>query len=309
MDESRAAEDYGWLKEPLPEAPPLRPLRRWTSERPVIAFVTPFLPLLAVVSMVSLFFAGLGFPELETLVFAALGATCLIALTRRAARRRRAAACRRFASEPWKHDRAWNERGVTRSWLVRMAAAVQPRSRPLLAVTLVLLMWGVLALTGSRRLVGALMICAGLIWPSLVAWRIHGMGDTRLTYSKFPFHPGERVTLFFGMSDGGAQFRRAEFRLFHAREFRDGTLGLQRGTEVGVAIREHHPPSPLPGPDFDVEVAFNVPDDAMGTRLTDDLPQYWVLEVRGSTTAGPYFERFLVPIYERPAVPLPEGAA
>jgi hypothetical protein len=57
----------------------------------------------------------------------------------------------------------------------------------------------------------------------------------------------------------------------------------------------------LPGPDFDVEVAFDVPEAAPGTRIADRFPRYWVLDVRGDTSSGPYAETFLIPIYERPA--------
>ena len=142
---------------------------------------------------------------------------------------------------------------------------------------------------------------------SLAAWRIHGFGDSHLTFTKFPFHPGEPVTLHFGMSEGGAQFRRVVFCLAHVQEFAGGTLNLQRGTRRCFTGFDHRPPGPLPGPDFDVELTFDVPESAPGTRISDRFPRYWVLEVRGATTSGPYFERFLVPIYDRP--PAPDVAA
>jgi hypothetical protein len=144
-------------------------------------------------------------------------------------------------------------------------------------------------------------ICAAATLLALAAWRIHGVGDSHLTFTKFPFHPGEPVTLYFRMSEGGAQFRRVEFCIAHVQEFAGGTLNLQRGTRRCFTGFDRRPPGPLPGPDFDVELTFDVPESAPGTRISDRFPRYWVLDVRGATTSGPYFERFLVPIYARPA--------
>ena len=101
------------------------------------------------------------------------------------------------------------------------------------------------------------------------------------------------------MDSGGADFRRVEFRLSRV---------LQSGAE-GVRIRpisERRPPGTLPGSDFDVEVSFDVPEGARGTRLSDESPYYWVLDVLAATSSGPYAETFLIPIYDRPASPTAE---
>jgi hypothetical protein len=302
MDDAGDADDFDWLREPLPERPDLRPLRRWASEH--VARTLAWWVFGTAWTCTWLGLGRLGRSNVEvlvTLVLALYGLMGSIAALERLSRRRRAAACRRFPLEPWRHDRAWNDRGETRSWFVR---AFVDRPSPAFWARWI---WtvgvaSVAALTSlgawSAAAAVAVGLAASLAWR---AWRIHGAGDSNLYFTKFPYHPGETVTLHFGMSEGGAQFRRVEFSLFHVREFKGGWLGMQRGTGAAPRGVERRPPGLLPGPDFDVEVSFDVPAEAPGTRLADDLPSYWVLDVRGVTSAGPYVERFLVPIYERPA--------
>jgi hypothetical protein len=137
-------------------------------------------------------------------------------------------------------------------------------------------------------------------WQSWTHWRAQRAGDGRATYANFPFHPGERVTLYFGMSDGGASFERVEFALRHVKEFADGWGRWRRGAVATFELKEHRPPGLLPGPGQDVELSFDLPARARTTRLSADPPEYWVLDVRGNTSAGPYAESFLVPVYARP---------
>ena len=131
-------------------------------------------------------------------------------------------------------------------------------------------------------------------------WREHGIGGGHVSYSRFPFHPGERVTLYFGMSAGGATFERAVFCLRAIVEGSGGSLGVPNSTHAVRELRQHRPPGLLPGPATDVELSFDVPASAAGTSLSTVDPHYWVLEVVANTSAGPYVESFLVPIYERP---------
>lgn len=298
MTDSPAREETDWRTKVLFDAPRLRPLVHWVSERPLRSiFVSPYL---ALAWYFALKITVVGPAELLALLLAFCLAMGAVDAGYRFARNRRANACSRFPHELWRHDRAWDERGETRSWFVRMAEAMDPRAESARVVMVVMVLCGVFSVTGRLWWTGFAFYGVLLTWLCALAWRVHGAGDARLSFSKFPFHPGERVALRFGMSEGGAQFRDVTFRLFHVTEFRGGPFQRKGGMRVGVALRESRPPGTLPGSDFDVEVSFDVPEGALGTRLTDDLPQYWVLEVRGGTTSGPYVERFLVPIYERP---------
>ena len=299
MDEARAGEDESEGRRlPLPERRPPGAMRRWPSQQPVMMLVAPFLVPAAMLLVSSL---GAGFPAALTLVIALSGTIWLTKGARRLDVALRARARERHPQEPWVHDYAWDPRGETRSSFVRMVEAMSARTGWRRYAVFVLLVVGFAFLPiGIRWLAGALFGSAATLL-AIAAWRIHGVGDAHLTYTKFPFHPGEPVTLYFRMSEGGAEFRRIEFCIAHVAEAGGGWFDWERRMRRSYTGFDCRPPGPLPGPDFDVEVTFDVPDFAPGTRIADRFPDYWLLEVRGATTRGPFQETFLVPIYARPA--------
>ena len=138
-------------------------------------------------------------------------------------------------------------------------------------------------------------------WIAWQAWRVWGVGTAHVSFAKFPFHPGERVTLRFGMSEGGAQFERASFNLRRIEEAPRKPVTWPRGPWKYFSLVEHRPPGGLPGPDHYVTLEFDLPDDVAGTDLSASPRAYWTLDVVANTSAGPYVESFLIPVYERPA--------
>jgi len=54
-------------------------------------------------------------------------------------------------------------------------------------------------------------------WTAWRVWRVCRMGRGHVEFTKFPYHPGDRVILYFGMSEGGATFERVAFRLHPAK--------------------------------------------------------------------------------------------
>jgi hypothetical protein len=129
------------------------------------------------------------------------------------------------------------------------------------------------------------------------AWRANGDGTSHVTYTKFPSAPGERVTLHFGVSDGGVRFTDVEFALRHVREVATGPLGWRHGAFATLEIVDRRPSGVVPAPGDEVIVEFDMPPDAPGTSLSSALPHYWVLDVTGRTASGEFRESFLVPIY------------
>lgn len=204
---------------------------------------------------------------------------------------------------PWLADHPWDSKGTTVSVLQRMLApGDKQRNRGRRFLVFFSGMYCVIELvSGDTPWIAATSGGVFLFLVSWRWWREHGIGDGHVWYSRFPFHPGEKVTLYFGMSEGGATFERATFHLRAIEETTHGGLGVPNSTVVTWMAREHRPPGPLPGPRTDVQLAFDLPDDAPGTQLSAVDPHYWVLEVVANTSAGPYFESFLVPIYARPA--------
>jgi hypothetical protein len=239
-------------------------------------------------------------------------------------RRRRVARARRARPrEPWLWDHGWNPGGETHSSLERLFLDLRPRGRRDLLTSPAVLWAFALApmyviwlfpwrlafsitapMTGYPSdawltfPLGALATVTLWRW-----WRFHGDGTSHVTYTSFPFAPGERVTLHFGVSDGGVRFTDVEFALRHVREVATGPLGWRHGAFSTFEIVDRRPPGVVPAPGDEVIVEFDVPPDAPGTSLSSALPHYWVLDVTGRTASGEFRETFLVPIYERPALP------
>lgn len=303
------AEDFEWLRLPLPERPALGPRGAWASEHAATSLASSALAI----------FLGAGtaafciWPSARSAIFPIVVFVGLLALAVQSALAWRAA--RRGAMllaahprEPWRCDHRWDPRGETRTWFARMASAYQSRRRRARwVITMGIVIVCVLVAIGSWRGAAAVMgsAFACVAW---FAWRFQGAGDARLHFAKFPFHPGERVTLRFGMAEGGATFRRAEFHLCRVVEIDSGRAKFAHGMRI-FELSERRPPGALPGPDFDIEVSFDVPANAVGTRLSASPPEYWVLDVLAATSSGPYAVTFLVPIYERPSAPLAEPKA
>ena len=87
-----------------------------------------------------------------------------------------------------------------------------------------------------------------------------------------------------------------------------GFRNVGQGTASYLVVRlDPQGEETLPAPGCDVELRFDVPTGAPPTRLSDDFPTYWVLDVLGETNAGRFEESFLVPVYERPAAESPRS--
>jgi hypothetical protein len=211
----------------------------------------------------------------------------LALLTRRVARR---------PAEPWLGDHRWDPEG---------AGPSPSGSRSAAGCLWICVTWIGLALLAVRTAAGLTVILAGVTTWAAMAWHRSGRGRGRVAFVAFPYFADAPVELHFGMRGGGATFLRARYVLRRIQEV-DGTWwrGGPRRTAT-FAAECVLADGVLPGPDADVRLRFDVPRDAGGTRLSGRWPSYWELAVVGETTHGPYCESFLVPIYERPAAPLP----
>lgn len=200
---------------------------------------------------------------------------------------------RRCPREPWLADHRWSPRGPSASILRQAAGGVGYVPWLFVYVAFVLLRFAPHALLPAAGLFGTLVV-----WR---VWRATSGGRAHLTFTRFPYVPGEPAELHFGMSEGGADFLRARFLLQRIEEAPGGCLGQAPVCVLRQCIPCVPPGGALPGPGVDVRLVFDVPADAGGTALSAPFPIYWELEVSGDTTKGEFLEQFLVPIYERPA--------
>jgi hypothetical protein len=207
-------------------------------------------------------------------------------------RRRFARERRRRPTEPWMWDHPWDPEGETLGAVRRALEHGWTRPGCLGLAAFVLVPTIVAFAASGLRAAAFAALGASAAWAAFAVWRGHGLGACRVAYAKFPFHPGETVTLRIGVSEGGASFTHAEFHLRRIDE---------RSGEPQVVFERtiRRPPGLLPGPEQYVELDFDVPATAGGTELLSLRPSYWVLDVVARTTAGPYCGSFLVPIYAR----------
>jgi len=205
---------------------------------------------------------------------------------------------RRNPGEPWVWDHRWDPRGVSGSPLRRLF-----RVRPRFAIFLILPVIYTVLGRMTWSMLQTYWLGAGLVatWIAWQAWRTWGVGTGHVSFDRFPFHPGERVTLRFGMSPGGANFERVAFCLRHVQETPPGRFAAAHTVIWRLGLHESRPPGDLPGGDHFVTLEFDVPATAHGTCLSGPRPAYWALDVLANTSAGPYVESFLIPIYARPA--------
>lgn len=301
---SRDADEFAWMSKPLPPEPvPWVRLpatwRHWSFSALAWFAAAGFLMWMSQ--------RGAGAPTPDSfwwscLLVAALwiGATLPGSVVDRMLAARLEAQRRRHPEEPWLWDHRWDPRGVSGSPFRRLRLANQ-KPISFLFVAIVQLAFGM-----SRRpfldfwgIVGG----TAASWIAVKAWRIYGVGTAYVAFTKFPFHPGERVTLHFGMSEGGARFERAAFCLRFIEEASGALIGRRLDGVRYFGVREDRPPGELPSGDQHVILEFDVPEDAGGTSLSSSPRTYWTLDVVANTSAGPYVESFLIPIYERPAAP------
>jgi hypothetical protein len=173
------------------------------------------------------------------------------------ARRRRAA----HSDAPWMRDHPWDSTGERITVYARLR-----RNNPGLlfqAVSAPIVVLG--ALTNPRLPVwtAALYVAAPLVGGSIVLWRGTAMGTARVSFAKFPFHPGERVALHFGTVEGGATFERVAFRLVCVLEKPVVRFRVDRFDVSSPCGYDERPPGALPGPEQDVEVVFDLPAAAL----------------------------------------------
>jgi hypothetical protein len=219
----------------------------------------------------------------------------------------REARVRSHREAPWLADNVWEPAGTSirhagarrrirrREWLpLPLAVAALAFTIPFGSIFPEHLPYYVFGILGA--------VVVWMIW--MTASRAT-LGRSHLAFARFPFHPGERVELTFGLDEGAASFEAVRYVLRRYEERPHGWQDLSVRCHVTFETEFSAEDGVLPGPENFVQLRFDVPPDAPGTFLSADWPSYWELEVAGETSRGPYRVMFLVPVYEKPDPPEP----
>lgn len=247
-------------------------------------------------------YVGVSADRSGVLVSAAICATTLLAFP--AAKWIRAAHAARTRArvravrphEPWTWDRAWSR-------CPRVSGADE-RSAAIRAIacgvfTLLLMTAAFVWFIPTYTVVAWLLLApaALVIWILWYGWRALRRSSVFVGFARIPYFIADRVDLTIGAGEAGPAFHEATFYLRCVEEVPGATprwwctwSDAKQGDD-GLA----------PAPDADVVVSFDLPADAEGTVLHGTPRRFWELVIVGTTGAGKVWERFLVPIYARPA--------
>lgn len=196
-------------------------------------------------------------------------------------------------------DAAWDPTGYTLTGWERSLRWLRAQS-----------LWLVVGAVGSLVLGGALSVAADspalfLLPPALpVTWiavrfaLMTWFGDTRITFTQFPYELGEPVRLLFRPEGASGIFHDVEFRLRYVGLDETGRWTSSRDVPYQVWLTETWE---LPAPGSDVEVVLTPSaHHGIGSAFSRSPSSEWYVEVRGRTRAGRFEELFPVPIYTRP---------
>lgn len=218
---------------------------------------------------------------------------------RRALRRRRI--LRAHPDEPWLAD-VWNAQGQRERHL-------GPALWTLAALGLLTAVLAPFNWVAWRQpwivkvLVGVfdLMLVAGLgAWAYKLAQTLK-YGAMRARFERFPFFLGE--TLDLGLACRGG-FERLESLTVTLRHIRVALEGIDRSRKRAVhyqhwAETQRFDASILRA-GGELRVSFPLPTGDYGTRLDEERPRFWELELAGQAPGIDLAARFPVPVYARP---------
>jgi len=126
-------------------------------------------------------------------------------------------------------------------------------------------------------------------------------GETYVRYEKFPFHPGDPVTLYWGGGRGLGAYDRIDFTLRHVEQRIEGS-GDHRSTvryQTWATSYSVDEPGAHAGVD-ELPISFLLPGNVPTTRLRGAKARYWELEIHARSPGVDFHETYLVPVYPRP---------
>jgi hypothetical protein len=224
-----------------------------------------------------------------------------------AAERSRCEAALRHPGEPALADYPWHPDGFTvSSWMgaAKLLALVLGMS-----VFLSIFNWWAFGMGGPwmiKGIVGLFDICMVLMWGKVfqLLGRALKFGHSRVEFVHFPCRLQEPVVLSWQPGGGINLINQGTFTRRYGEEWmeRSGSGKNQNAILVHEEIWSTRgtieQPRNFPLHDA-MELRYELPSDALPTRLSADKPLFWELEVKLDLPGLDFNETYLVPIYDR----------
>jgi hypothetical protein len=225
--------------------------------------------------------------------------------TQFAANRSRLEAARRFPSEPAFADYPWHPDGFAVSeWTGVVKAFAWAIG---MTVFLSMFNWwafGTVSPWMVKGIVGLFDLITLAVWYQAVLQllRAFKFGHSRIEFTSFPYRISKPILINWQPSRGVNRVNKGTFTLRCVEEWTEtrGTGKNQTSTlvheEIWSAKWLIEQPCTISFNDS-MELRYELPADALPTRLSADRPLFWELEVKLSLPGVGFNEAYLVPIY------------
>lgn len=212
--------------------------------------------------------------------------------------------------DPALADYPWDERSFTPPRWTRAAKAIGGVA--FLALFLSMFNWWAFVQGGPWMLKAIVILFDALL--AFLAWqaakligRTLKFGSSRIEFERFPYRPGDTVSVHWLVPNGLTHVARGTFTLRCVEEWYEATgAGKNRSRHlvqetIWSATAHLEQPRDLQ-PGRTEEVRFEIPADAPGTLMNtkDAKPVFWELVIDLDLAGLDFKETYLVPVYGKP---------
>ena len=215
-------------------------------------------------------------------------------------------------AEPWYGDYDWNPEGIgdnSRSRLVGVIIGT-------LFFALFLSPFTWLAFFSQRGIVMVKVIVGvfdailllSIVYTIYCLIRQLKFGRGHLRFSRFPFFLGHSLDVQFSNNRGIGRYDKITFTLRYIQErWITRGSGKNRSTSV-VGFELYRDTKTIEGPgqyrrgDPPLSITFDLPDGQYDSRLRENPPAYWELEIKAQTAGVDMATSFVLPVYRSASV-------
>jgi hypothetical protein len=243
-------------------------------------------------------------------LFVLVGAFLAVQQSRAVKRQARVDRLRKLhPDEPWRWDHPWRPDGIEDDSRRKILGAVI--GSVFFALLLIPFNWVAFVAREASFIFGPIALLLDLLLACLVGYTVKLIvrrlkyGPSRLRFERFPFHLGETLDVLFSPPRNLDQFNSLTLTL---RCILDKKTRVKRRNSTEIKVRSHErwaKSQTIEGPgrfqqvQGGMRIPFELPDEDLETRISDESPQSWELEIKANTPGVDYEATFLVPVYRR----------